>query len=222
MSNLDDFYEHYKDYYKHIPLHLASHLRNGSHILYWIMAINPKTVLEVGAGSGGGSILVKRLIPKAKVIATDIDPRICASIVKFAKKAEVDIIVECCDVLKLPYQDQSFDVCFSGGLMEHFSESLMLQGMREQLRVAKVVLMSVPVLHWFLSGLYQRGDELRLPKITWLELLMTVGTVLDVSFIGPTLEEILMTVAMSNNPTAELPVALGTTLRAKHMRKERI
>lgn len=215
---MDSFYEHYKDYYKYIPQHLASHLRNTPHTLYWIMALNAKTVMEVGAGSGGGSVLVKRLMPQARVVATDINPEVCASIVKFAKKARVKIEVECCDVLKLPYQAQSFDVCFSAGLMEHFSEELMLQGVKEQLRVAKVVLMDVPILHWFLSGLYRYGNELMLPKITWLDLLRRVGGILDVSFIGPPQEEIMMTVAMTNNPTVKLPIALGTTLQARRRR----
>ena len=99
--------------------------------------------------------------------------------------------------------------------MEHFTKDLMLQGMREQLRVGKVVLMDVPILHWFLSGRYRHGDELMLPKMIWLDLLRTVGNVLDISFIGSTFEETLMTVAMSNNPTAKLPVARGTTLQAR-------
>ena len=115
------------------------------------------------------------------------------------KAAKVDVEVECQDLFHLPYANLSFDVCFSEGVMEHFSLEDFSRGLKEQLRVGKIVLLSVPLLHWFLEGRSSQGDELVMTKAMWIMLLLRCGWILDISFLGPALEEIIMIAAMSTS-----------------------
>ncbi|GAI95727.1 unnamed protein product [marine sediment metagenome] len=88
--------------------------------------------------------------------------------------------------------------------MEHFSLKDFKLGLKEQLRVAKIVLLTVPLFHWFAGGGSSQGDEIILPKAVWIGLLLQSGRLLDISFIGPPLEEIEMIAALSLCPGSYL------------------
>jgi len=199
--------DRYKDYYKDPEWKLAIQIKNQPYLLHWIMASSPHSVLEVGAGSGKACALVKRLLPKTRVVATDVDPVVCEGIVKFMEVAQVDVEVERQDVLHLPYEDLSFDVCFSEGVMEHFSMEEIGLGLVEQLRVSKIILVSVPLIHWFLRGFRGAGGEIAMAKAMWILLLQRAGMILDLSFLGDPLEEVTMLAALSNCPGTRLRIS---------------
>lgn len=102
------------------------------HILRQIAALfnrNLKglSVLEVGAGSGVDSRVLARL--GAHVCAVDYaTAHIIAS-----KRSKLD--VQQADAEKLPFKDESFDLVFSQGLIEHFKNPDLL--LREKVRVTK-------------------------------------------------------------------------------------
>ena len=48
------------------------------------------------------------------------------------------------DGFRLPFNDSSFDVAYSQGVIEHFSDVEIISILKESLRVAKVVIFSVP------------------------------------------------------------------------------
>lgn len=199
--------EEYKDYYKNVEWHLATQVKNQPHLLHWIMASRPSSVLEVGAGSGKACALVKRLLPGTRVVATDIDYGVYEGIKRFIEAAQVEVEVEQQDLFHLPYGDLSFDVCFSEGVMEHFSALEIPLGLKEQLRVGKLVLISVPLAHWFIQDMGSKGDEIKLTKVMWTLLLLRAGGILDLSFLGPPLEELMMVAAMSNCPGTRLRIS---------------
>jgi ubiquinone/menaquinone biosynthesis C-methylase UbiE len=77
------------------------------------------------------------------------------------------------DAFNLPFSDKTFDIAFSQGLFEHFSDEDIVRLVIEQLRVAKRIIFSVP------SFWYPRRDfrNERLMKIKgWLDILSDFKT----------------------------------------------
>ncbi len=48
------------------------------------------------------------------------------------------------DIFCLPFSSESFDLCFHQGVLEHFNEDLIAETLREQLRVSRTVVFSIP------------------------------------------------------------------------------
>ncbi|MEW6624613.1 MAG: class I SAM-dependent methyltransferase [Bacillota bacterium] len=108
-----------------------------------------KSFLEVGAHTGLACICIKLKYPEAHIVASDINEKVCDLIrsrIFFAKAAfgMGDIEVKNIDLFNIPYPDNAFDVIFSSGVMEHYSEDEILKGIKEQLRCAEYVVVDVP------------------------------------------------------------------------------
>jgi ubiquinone/menaquinone biosynthesis C-methylase UbiE len=72
------------------------------------------------------------------------------------------------DAFNLPFDDDSFDVCFSQGFFEHFADDDIRKLLWEQLRVSRKVLFSVPSF-WYPRQDF--GDERLMKKEDWLRIL---------------------------------------------------
>ena len=192
-----DFYDHYKVYRGNMNFHLANELHNG--LFYnWVMLLGPESILEVGAGSGKSCTVLKRLLPNSFIVASDIDQRACDLIKDLAVESKVDINTAVFDVRDTRLHDKSFDLCFSNGLMEHFSIKDIKRGLSEQLRVAKNVIVGVPTDYWIYSNRFSRGDEAWLSKVEWISLFSEVGYIIEVVFQGDIGEEITLMAILSD------------------------
>jgi len=80
--------------------------------------VRGKKVLEVGAGMGGdGLFLAKK---GARVTVLDFSSKALEKIRASAKKEKIDLETVLADAQKLPFTDQSFDIIFHQGFLEHF------------------------------------------------------------------------------------------------------
>lgn len=101
---------------------------------YWhqineILSKNPARVLEVGVGNGFVSRYL--LTHGVSLTTTDHDPAL-----------KPDIVT---DILKLPFDDESFDVAAAYEILEHLPYKDALAGLRELNRVSsRYVIISVP------------------------------------------------------------------------------
>ena len=123
-------------------------------------------VLEVGTGSGTFSIFLSWL--GFSVTSIDLDPKVIEQARVNAQKFNAQINFQIGDTFKLPFPDNSFDVVFHQGLLEHFSDADIGRILDEQLRVAKRVIFSVP------NSLYPRrdfGNERLMDKSAWENIL---------------------------------------------------
>lgn len=168
--------------------HLHECLRSQWPILYWLMRIGD-SALEVGAGSGRGSILLKRLRPDKRVVATDASRVTCDVIREYVRVAGVDVGVECCDALSLPFPDKSFGIAYSVGLLEHYPDDWILAVLREQARVADAVLFQVPLDRYMMNFRSIHGDERALHKMYWLGLVAQVAPIVEMHFYGEMVDE---------------------------------
>lgn len=99
-------------------------------------------ILEVGCGSGFSSILLSKL--GYDVVATDINHDVLKYVLEKKKDLNSDVKVFRMDTLNICFKDQKFDVVFHQGLLEHFDDESITAALKEQERVAKLIIFDVP------------------------------------------------------------------------------
>lgn len=135
-----------------------------------ILSENPKNILEVGSGAGSISFSMLRN-NNINLITVDNRLEILKTVAKNAKRIGLNIKVVCADAFNLPFKEGSFNVVFSQGLLEHFSDSDIKRIIDEQIKVTdSSVVFSVP------NKYYRRkdfGNERLLSRAKWECLLKT-------------------------------------------------
>lgn len=96
-------------------------------------SVKGKKILEVGAGMGGDSIHLAQ--KGASVTVLDFTREALELIEENAKKSKVKITTVQADARAMPFRDNTFDVIFHQGLLEHFKNPQEL--LDEQKRVLK-------------------------------------------------------------------------------------
>jgi SAM-dependent methyltransferase len=127
-----------------------------SHMPYLEEVINrdPGKVLEVGAGGGSTSIFLTYL--GIKVLAVDNDPQVIVSAKQNNDQLRGKLELQEADAFKLPFPDNSFDIVCHQGFFEHFEDGEIVKLAREQLRVAPLVVFSVPTIFYLSRSLGER------------------------------------------------------------------
>jgi ubiquinone/menaquinone biosynthesis C-methylase UbiE len=112
-------------------------------------------ILEVGTGPGLESLILQH--DGFFSVATDIDPNIPS---KVLVPMGIDYIARC-DTSQLPFKDQTFDVVYSSGLIEHFPDNIIKDMLTEQTRVAKYAYPEVPLLEMRITTphLWDQGER---------------------------------------------------------------
>ena len=158
----------WEQYYKGRSLTLERYINNiwGHKPLLMEVASSGRNILEVATGSGNLSIFLSHL--GYNVVSVDNND----SVLKIAQhnnaKFKGGVTFEKADAFNLPFADDSFDVCFSQGLFEHFADDDITKLLREQLRISKKVLFSAPSF-WYPRQDF--GDERLVRKEDWLRIL---------------------------------------------------
>lgn len=133
-------------------------------VLQQIKKLHINHVLEIGAGSG---VDVEALVKMGyDVTFTDLSE---VAIEKF-KLRELNIKAKKCDARNLPFKNNSFDLVYCLGLLEHFGESDRQKIIKEMLRVSKrYILIDVPQRYSLLTiikkilmffRMWKYGDEI--------------------------------------------------------------
>lgn len=147
---------------------------------------NPKQILEVGSGTGLMSTFLSYL--GFDVTSLDNNPRVLTNAKKLVKKFNGKVKFVLADAFKIPFADNSFDLCFHQGLLEHFEDNEIIKLLNEQLRVGKTVVLSVP------NDSYPQkdfGNEKLLPSRFWEELLKKNFKILESKEYNPYTKTIL-------------------------------
>lgn len=129
-------------------------------------------LMEIASGSGYTSALVADLvrIKDAKVIATDISTDLIKAISGKYPGVECRVV----DAFKIDMPDNSIDVIFHQGFLEHFDDDDIIAMLKEQARVAKVIVFDVPNgRRW--SKVQEFGNERFLFHQEWMDLVSEAG-----------------------------------------------
>lgn len=100
-------------------------------------------VLEVGSGTGVLGWPVAQ--SGVKVISLDNDPEIIWMAKINCAVLEAEIEFKEGDAFKIPYPDNSFNLTYSEGLLEHYNDKAIHELLAEQFRVAPIVVVGVPL-----------------------------------------------------------------------------
>ena len=134
------------------------------------------SLLEVGVGSGAQSSVLSRFV--RRTVSLDNDLRILSAARPNTRRYGPSLKLLAADAFTMPFRDTTFGVAISQGLLEHFNDDEIGRLLREQLRVARSVVFSVP------SNNYPRqdvGNERLLSPAHWQELVS--GVVSDVDHV---------------------------------------
>lgn len=131
-----------------------------------ILKEKPKKILEVGTGSGAMSVFLSYL--GFKVTSLDNDKKVLSNAKDLAKDFNGKVNFVYGDGFKMDFQDNSFDLAFHQGLLEHFSDEEIYSLLDEQLRVSKAVVLSVPNHRYPTKDF---GNERLLSKEQWDKML---------------------------------------------------
>jgi SAM-dependent methyltransferase len=99
--------------------------------------------LETGSGTGVMSLYLA--LHQRRVVALDMDRELLKRLHSpLAQGTWLSGVAA--DLLHLPFRDDSFDMVFSQGVLEHFDEDDFKQGLRDSMRVAPLVVLAFPSL----------------------------------------------------------------------------
>lgn len=123
-------------------------------------------ILGIGCGTAVDEIYLSHLGYRVKAIDISEEVLKLARLNNDYFHGQVDFLLA--DILKLPFGDNEFMVCFSQGVLEHFSVASIKATLKEQLRVAQRVVFSVPSVNWRGRPF---GNENFLPLKKWLAMI---------------------------------------------------
>lgn len=131
-------------------------------LLTAILDSGTKRILEVGAGTGTMSVFLSYFDRQVTTLDND------AQVLKLAQAAKEKFgggnRLAQGSAFKLPFADNSFDLVFHQGLLEHFSDAKIHELLREHFRVAPLVIFSVPNNYYFKKDF---GDERLMSRAAW-------------------------------------------------------
>jgi len=119
-------------------------------------------VLEVGVGSGAQSALLSRWV--RQVVTIDNDRRIMQAATPNLRRFGPRARLVLADAFRLPFRPGAYGVSLSQGLMEHFDDDGVAGLVREQLRVCRSAVFSVPSDHYPRQDV---GNERLMPPERW-------------------------------------------------------
>jgi ubiquinone/menaquinone biosynthesis C-methylase UbiE len=102
-----------------------------------------KAILEIGAGSGSTSIVLAQM--GGRVFCIDYSQNAVQLIKKNAVSAGAPVHCVKANAFALPFKEESFDICFHQGFLEHFREPEgLLSEQRRVLKTGGILLVDVP------------------------------------------------------------------------------
>ena len=127
-----------------------------------------KPVLECGAGTGKFSVYLSML--GLDVHALDLEKEMVEQTINLSKTKHPENPVKAVqgDAFNIPYEDGTFSVTHSSGVLEHYSDEEIVKLINEQLRVSDVCVFSVPTAYFEKKML---GNERFLSRKKWREII---------------------------------------------------
>lgn len=125
----------------------------------------PRTDLRMlEAGSGTGRVSIRLATEGATVVLMDFSVNALRMSQELTRKIGAQIFPVAGSIFAIPFKDGCFDVVWSGGVLEHYSEEMQRKALAEMLRVCRVgglVISIVPYYHAIFYRCAKRYLELR-------------------------------------------------------------
>lgn len=163
-----------------LELYVKDKIKNKKVLIDLIQkySINKK-IIESGSGTGVLSTYMASL--NFDVIGIDIDQNILKLSKKISKnyhsKNKPVFIKK--SIFELNYSNNEFDVSFSNGVLEHFSDDEIIKTLNQQMKIAKYVIFGIPT-KYFKQSEAMYGDERYMNFSFWRNLIkLSNGIILE-------------------------------------------
>lgn len=135
---------------------------------------NNGKVIETGCGTG----LMAGYLQKKGLDVTAID--LSKKVLDYAKEiAKQSSVIEPCkysqgDILNLKYKENTFEVSYSNGVLEHFNDDEIIETLKQQMYISKYVIFGIPSTYF---GINEKmlGNERTLTLDEWKRLIYKAG-----------------------------------------------
>jgi len=133
-----------------VPVTGLGFIRNFIGNFEYVLTIirnKPLLALEAGCGTAIHSCILSYL--GIRCIALDNSKRIIENAKQTVRRfrgKHIDFIVA--DIRRLPFRNKAISLCFSQGVLEHFSDKEIKSIIREQSRVSQRIIASIPSNNW--------------------------------------------------------------------------
>lgn len=141
-----------------------------------------KNIIECGSGTSVVSIYLASL--GYKVTAVDIEDDVINLSKKLAEdyyaiidNSKPELNFEKKSIFELDYPSNAFDVAFSNGVLEHFTNEEIVEILKQQLFVAKITIVGIPT-KYFSPKEAKYGNERVLELSYWRKLIRESGGVI--------------------------------------------
>ena len=133
-----------------------------------------KKIIEAGSGTGILSTYLASIGYDS--VAIDIDKDILDLSKKIAREYGAKNIpkFKIDSILELNYKKYEFDVSFSNGVLEHFSDKEIIKTLKKQMKIAKTVIVGIPT-KYFDDSEAMYGDERFLKIKFWRKIIEDAG-----------------------------------------------
>lgn len=138
-----------------------------------------KKVIETGCGTGLMAGYLQKL--GLKVTALDLSQKV----LDYAREIATDSEVICSckyeqgDILNLKYKKNTFNVCYSNGVLEHFDDEAIIETLKQQMKISEYVIFGIPSTYFNMNE-KMLGNERGLKKKEWHNLIRKAnGTIIE-------------------------------------------
>ena len=123
-------------------------------IIKWLGDLKGKKVLDVGCGAGEAAVYFAK--QGAVSTATDISNGMLRVVEDVARYHSVTVETKQCSAERLPFDDNTFDVVYSGNLLHHVDLETTLVDMKRVLKPGGIIVSWDPLAHNPLINVYRR------------------------------------------------------------------
>lgn len=134
---------------------------------------HPK-LLEIAGGSGYTSAIIADLLKlkHAEINYSDLSPSIVGKVSKTFKSLPMNFFIQ--DAKNITLSNNSMDIIFHQGFLEHFNDNDIVLFLKEQARVSKYIIFDVPnARRW--NKVQEFGNERFLTHQKWKDLVKLAG-----------------------------------------------
>lgn len=161
--------------------YILGKIKKKKKLINLIKKYSNKKIIECGSGTSVVSIYLASL--GYEVTAIDIEDDVIALSKRLAKdyyalkdcKPKLKFVKK--SIFKLAYLKNTFDVAFSNGVLEHFSDEEIVEIIKQQLFVAKTTIIGIPT-KYFSPKEAKYGNERVLELSYWRNLIKKSGGII--------------------------------------------
>lgn len=122
--------------------------------------------IEFGAGTGQMSLILKKLGLVEDVYLVDIEKGALGIAERLFNRFGEKCKIIHADLFKINFKEDEFDLCFSGGLIEHFKEEKQDEVIKRHARIARNIIFQFPInslTYWTIRSIISVKNKFRWP-----------------------------------------------------------